>query len=103
MSEPSKMEEVDFEMTTNIVETLPWIDYREVFEKIEARGEARGETRGEARGKMSGKRERDLEIALNAFRNADSSVSTVVEVLKAAGIPGETIDAAREQVSSERT
>jgi hypothetical protein len=26
-------------MTTNIVETLPWIDYKELYEKIEERGE----------------------------------------------------------------
>jgi uncharacterized protein (DUF3084 family) len=35
--------EVDLDMATNIIETLPWIDYREVFEKVEAR--ARDEER----------------------------------------------------------
>ena len=50
-------EEVDFTMTTDIVETLSWIDYREIFDKIEIRAKAEGEARGEARGKAEGKAE----------------------------------------------
>jgi hypothetical protein len=44
-------EEVGFVMTTNITETLPWTDYREVFAKSEAKGRAEGRA------------ERDIEIA----------------------------------------
>jgi hypothetical protein len=82
--------EVDLDMAANIVETLPWIDYREVFEKIEDRG------------KDKGKMEREMEIAENAFKNADASPSMTAEILKAAGIPDEVIKKASKQVSAER-
>jgi hypothetical protein len=72
-------------MTTNIIETLPWIDYREVFEKLEARG----------------KSERDMEIALNAFKNADAGIAATIGFLKAAGISDETIRAAKERATPE--
>ena len=43
--------EVDEAMTTNIRETLPWVDYAEVFRKLEAQGLAEGLAEGEAQGK----------------------------------------------------
>jgi hypothetical protein len=52
----SKMD-VDFTMTTNIIETIPWTNYREVFEKREKQARAEGEARGEAKGKAEGKTE----------------------------------------------
>ncbi|MDR3164993.1 MAG: hypothetical protein LBU13_05395 [Synergistaceae bacterium] len=79
--------EVDLDMATNIVETLPWIDYREVFKKIEERG----------------KTERELEIAENAFRNADASPSMTAKILKAAGIPDEIIKEARKHALAEHS
>jgi hypothetical protein len=79
--------EVGFDMNTNIVETLPWIDYREVFQKIEERS----------------KTERDIEIALNAFRRARPGVvADVIETLRDFGISDDTIRNARKQVETER-
>ena len=44
-------------MTTDIIDTVPWTDYRKLFSEYEARGEAKGEARGETK--------RDMEIAMN--------------------------------------
>jgi predicted transposase YdaD len=90
--------EVGFDMNTNIVETLPWIDYREIFQKIEERGEKRGEERGEKRGKVT----RDMEIAMNAFRRARAGGTEVAETLKDFGISDDIIMHARSQVEMER-
>jgi len=49
-------EEVDFTMTTDIVETLSWIDYKELFQKIEERAKAEGKAEGEAKGKAEGEK-----------------------------------------------
>jgi hypothetical protein len=78
--------EVGFNMNTNIVETLPWIDYREVFRKIEEHG----------------KTERDMEIALNAFRRASPGSVQVSETLKDFGISDDIIRNARVQIETER-
>ena len=91
--------EVGFTMDTDILETLPWIDFREVFEKIEERGEARGEMRGEERGKINAQNE----IALNAFKRSSVSQSIVVQFLKAAGISDEIIKSASQKAMSERS
>ncbi|MDR2572601.1 MAG: hypothetical protein LBD23_20235 [Oscillospiraceae bacterium] len=76
----SKME-VDFKMTTNIIETLPWTNYREIFEKREeqaradgkaegkAEGEAKGKAEGEAKGKAKGKAEGKIEGKAEVARN----------------------------------
>jgi hypothetical protein len=82
--------EVGFDMNTNIVETLPWIDYREVFQKIEERGEERGKVT------------RDIEIAMNAFRRAGSSSTGAIETLRDLGISDDTIRNAHKQVETER-
>jgi hypothetical protein len=37
--------EVGLNMDTNVLETLPWIDYQEIFKKVEERAEARAEER----------------------------------------------------------
>jgi predicted transposase YdaD len=94
----SKME-VNLTMHTSILETQPWTDYGEVFDKLEARGEARGKAEGEARGKAA----RDMEIALNAFakwRKLDAKA--IAENLKILGIPEATVEAARLQSEAER-
>jgi hypothetical protein len=80
--------EVDFDMTTNIVETLPWIDYGELFEKIEARSRT----------------ERDSEIALRAFerRSRGTDVAAISQMLGELGIPSETIESARRQHEANR-
>ena len=79
--------EVDFDMTTNIMETLPWIDYEEIFTEIEERGKAEG------------KAERDMEIALKAFAGLDAgnSLTAIVNTLKELGIPDHVIEAVRRQ------
>ena len=37
-------------MMTNIKETLPWVDYGEIFRKLEERGIAKGKAEGKAEG-----------------------------------------------------
>ena len=80
-------------MTTNITETLPWVDYREVFTKLEERGRAEGKAEGEAKGKA----ETQMDIAVKAFarvgRGKDPKV--IVEMLKDLEIPMPIIEAAR--------
>ena len=80
--------EVDFAMTTNITETLPWIDYREVFTKVEERGKA----------------ERDMEIALKAFSRLGRGrgVSSIVNTLKELDISDQIIESARKQSEAGR-
>jgi hypothetical protein len=88
--------EVGFIMTTNITETLPWIDYRELYEKLEERGRAEGEAKGRAA--------RDMEIAQKAFEKLERgrSVSVIVSELKEFGISDEIIDSAREEAEASR-
>jgi predicted transposase YdaD len=102
-------------MTTNIVETLPWIDFREVFKKLEERaktegrleGKAEGKLEGKAEGKLEGKAEgkaeRDLEIALRAFEKRARSVSfsAVSQMLAELGIAESTIETARKQYEAD--
>jgi len=85
-------QEVGFTMTTNIVETLPWIDYRAVFAQFEERGKAEG------------KAERDMEIALKAFGQLGSgkSLSAITGELKDFGIPDNIIEAACVQTGTDR-
>jgi hypothetical protein len=78
--------EVGFNMNTNIVETLPWIDYREVFQKIEERGKVT----------------REMEIALSAFRQARPGSTQIIETLRNFGISDDTIQNARNRVETER-
>ncbi|MDR1604557.1 MAG: hypothetical protein LBS10_07190, partial [Gracilibacteraceae bacterium] len=87
--------EVDFDMAMNMLETLPWLDYYEVFEKLEERGRTEGEERGRA--------ESQREIALNAFRNMDASPAVTAKFLQAAGVPEEIIREASEQAREDRS
>jgi len=86
----SKME-VDLTMTTNIVETLPWVDYKEVFRKIEERGKAEGIT------------EAQMQIALNLFnrRGKDTSKIELAKILRDQGISDEIIQSAIKQYEGE--
>ena len=45
-------QEVNFAMTTDIIETLPWIDYSEVFARVEELGRAEGRAEGKAEGRI---------------------------------------------------
>jgi hypothetical protein len=79
--------EVGFNMDTNIPETLPWIDYREVFQQIEERGKTTAQ----------------MEIAMNAFRRASPSSIKAIEMLKDFGIADDIIRDAHKQAEAERT
>jgi hypothetical protein len=85
-------EEVDITMTTNIIETLPWIDYKEVFTKLEERG------------REEGRAERDMEIALKLFsqRKQGSNLSALIQAMEDLGISKEVIGAARKQYETEQ-
>ena len=88
-------------MTTNIVETLPWIDYREVFDKLEERGRAEGEAigrvEGEAIGKTEGRTEAQMELAVKAFTRLGRGKGSVevTQMLKDLEIPASIIEAAK--------
>jgi predicted transposase YdaD len=91
--------EVDMTINADILETLPWIDYSEVFEKIEARGRTEGKTEG----RTEGKAERDMEIALNAFTKWKKlDAPAIAENLKSLGISEAVVEAARKQAGAER-
>jgi hypothetical protein len=68
------------------LEKTGWIDYREVFQKVEERGKTTAQT----------------EIALNAFRRARPGGAQVVEILRDFGISDDTIKNARNQIEAER-
>jgi hypothetical protein len=89
-------QEVDFVMETNIIETLPWIDYSEVFRKLEERGKAKGIAEGIAEGIVK----RDMEIAQRAFMRLDhgGNVSEVTNMLKDLGVADTVIKAAQKAV-----
>jgi len=93
-------QEVGFIMTTNIVETLPWIDYQEVVEHSKAEGRAEGKAEGIAEGKA----ERDMEIALKVFERLDRgmSLSMIIRTLKDYGIPNDIINSAQKQTEAQR-
>ncbi|MDR1559442.1 MAG: Rpn family recombination-promoting nuclease/putative transposase [Clostridiales bacterium] len=56
-----------------------------------------------AEGKAEGKTERDMEHALNAFKDGSIDPALVVKLLKIQGIPDETIAEAQKQVQAERS
>ena len=99
--------EVDFVMTTNITETLPWTDYREVFTKAKEQGKAEGKVEGKAEGRAEGKAEgrteRDMEIALKLFAQLKTGAkyNKLVKTMKDLGILDEIIEAAHKQYEDE--
>ena len=84
VAQKSKME-VSAVMTTDIMETLPWIDYREVFEKIEERGRAEG------------KAETQKDVAVKAFTLAGryGGPDSISKMLKDIGVPSSIIEDAK--------
>ena len=76
----SKME-VTTEMISNSLETIPWVNIYKVFEQLEAR--------------------RDMEIAVNAYRNRKYGPEIIEDILTSQGVSNETIAAARAQVEAE--
>jgi hypothetical protein len=102
-------QEVGFTMTTNITETLPWVDYREVFTKLEERGRAEGEAKGRAEGKAEGKAEGEakgkaetqMEISVKAFARLGrgKDPEAIAKMLQDLEIPAPVIEAARAEAS----
>ena len=104
-------------MTTDIIETLPWIDYREVFAKIEERGRSEGITQGRKEGRKEGitqgitqgitegMNKRDMEIALKAFDGlySGSSLPSIINMLKGFNISDDIIESARIQAEAAHT
>ena len=86
--------------TSNLVETLPWIDFSEVFAQLEERGRAEGEAIGRAEGRT----ERDMEIARKAFARTAKGASPAVisQTLMDLGILENIVTAARRQADVER-
>jgi hypothetical protein len=92
MNHRSDLKEADMKMLTNIVDTFPWINYDEIFEKVETQGIVKGEAK------------RDRELALNAFTKWKGlDAAAITENLKSLGIPDETIAEAQKQVQAERS
>ena len=86
--------ETGYVMDASFVETLPWIDYNEVLQRVEERGKEEGINIGKAEGK--------IEIALNAFRRARPDSVQVVELLRDLGVPDDIIGEARNRAETER-
>jgi hypothetical protein len=88
-------EEVDLEMTTNIVETLPWIDYEEVFRKLEERGRAEGKAEGKA------ERDREFVRTMLARQKQGANPSLLMSVFRDLGISEEVVEEVRKQLGVE--
>ena len=80
-------------MTTDILDTIEWIDYSEVFKAVEERAKNEGIAEGM------------MEIAVKAFSTMkpDKSYQEIADMLKELGIPDEIIKAARNQVEAEHS
>ena len=89
-------QECGFVMTTNIMETLPWIDYREVFAKIEERGKTEGIA--------AGKTESQMDIAAKAFARLGrgKNQNEISQILKDLEIPEHIINAAKIEADRDR-
>ena len=92
-------EEVGEIMTTSIVETLPWIDYSEIFENLKDEGKAEGKAEGIAEGETKGIFKSQMEIAVKAFENMGANDNTGA-ILRSFGVPEEIIEAAKNQIES---
>jgi len=98
------VKEVDVDMTTNITETLPWIDYKAILDELEERSIAEGMAKGMAKGFTKGKAERNMEVALNLFkkRRPNSTWEELTQILLDSGISSKTITAARKQYEAKQ-
>ena len=99
-------------MTTNIIETLLWVDYPAIYMEMEenarseamAEGIAKGIEKGKAEGITVGVAERDMEIALKAFTIGlaqGKNLGDVESMLLEFDIPHITVQAARRQAESD--
>jgi hypothetical protein len=85
----SDVKDANITVNTKLVDTFPWINYDEIFEKLKHES------------KTEGKTERDMEHALNAFKDGSIDPALVVKLLKIQGIPDETIAEAQKHVQTE--
>jgi len=85
---------------TSIMETLPWIDFSEVFKNLQERSKAEGIAEGETKGRT----ERNMEIASKAFERVKKGANpaAISQTLLDLGIPENIIEEARKQAETER-
>ena len=83
-------------MTTDILETLSWIDYDEVFERIEKRSRAEGITEGKAEGITQLQMEHAIRL-LTIFQQ-QNDLETAYRVLNELEIPAHIIEAASNEI-----
>jgi hypothetical protein len=94
-------EEVRATMTEELLETMPWIDYRAVFKEIEERSEARGEARGEKTGTEKGIRQNSLLTATNYLKTLGRGKSVAIQdiEMQSLGVPDDIIKAVRNELA----
>ena len=88
------MDTGDYEFVTTeygVLETLPWINYKEVFDKIEERGRVEGRAEGRAEGRM--------EVVMELLKRGDLAKN--IAMLESLGFTDDFIRSAREQVEAE--
>ena len=93
-------QEVNLTMHTSILETLPVIDYQELYRKLEERGKIEGI----AEGKAEGKAETQMDLAVKAFSRLQkgSDPSRIELLLKELDIPEDIIEAAKQKAMQRR-
>ena len=85
-------------MGYHIIETLPWVDYKKVYEDTMAEAEARGFAKGLAIAEAKAKAEGKIEVVRSMLRfRAEKGFpeSQTVELLLDIAISKEIIDSAR--------
>jgi hypothetical protein len=83
-------------MASEVLETLPWIDYKEVFSKLEEKSKAEGKAEGIEAAQKG--------IALNAFSKLirNGNQKAVNDMLRDIGIPEGIIESARKEAEAGR-
>ncbi|MDR0671383.1 MAG: hypothetical protein LBF64_03635 [Oscillospiraceae bacterium] len=88
------------------VASLPQVrkEYKlwQIEQVVTAEENARIFAKGRDEGRTEGRRAAQMEIALNAFRQARPDATQVIETLRTFGVSDEAIEAAQKQVESER-
>jgi hypothetical protein len=91
-------------VTTNIVETLPWIDYGEVFRALEERaGVEEGWIDAWFDGYFEGRNTLGTEFAFKVLvsKTLGADISATIQILREVGISDKCIEAARRQMESQ--
>jgi predicted transposase YdaD len=94
-------QEVGLIMTTDIIETLPWVDYKAVYDKllVQARSE------GEAKGTAEGKAEAQMDSARKEFKKLKRGINavTIINTLRELEIPEKIIESVMKETQVELT